>query len=180
MSTQHILLILLVSCLSLCFMGCGASKHIQPQGLTYISIGDPLPAKGLKKYKRHAVTDTLYDQGGYKWQGRILDYKHGEVIVEEDFFGEGRVNRIRVESPDLIFEEKIRVGATLMELWPMAADWTASYLTDYKLIDIFSRKYPNTHFLITVSPEDQELIDKDFIPVFELQPGNHIVSIIIQ
>ncbi|MEL6675888.1 MAG: hypothetical protein AAFR61_27015 [Bacteroidota bacterium] len=170
-------------CIGLLCMGllsaCGAGSQITERGLKYVKLGDPMPEAGLNRWKGHAVTDTLFDEGGFSWRGMVLKYREGQVLIEEDFLKQGTVNRIRVESPQLNVKKTIAVGNTVADLLPLAKDWDVLYLADYGLLDVTSLSDYHIHFLIRDTENKQELFEKEGLKLQELSPSAQIVSIVI-
>ena len=170
---------LIIGCF-LCFLAsCAASKRISEKGLKFIKLGDPMPAEGLKRYKGHAVRDTTYDEGGYRWRAVIMDYKDGEVYIEEDFLGEKKVNRIRVESAKLSVNKEIVVGMSFGELKTRANDWDIIYLYSYGLLDVTSVSSYHIHYLIKDEKTPAKQYEKEKIEPDDINDDAKVIGIVI-
>lgn len=119
--------------------------------------------------------DTLFDEGGYRWRGLMWETGDGFLLVEEDFLGQGLINRIRVESPKFRTRSGIRVGQTLGRLLTEPGPWTCQVLPGYNLLDYSSPAFPGLHFLVAwsgVTPEPGHT-------ACDLDPSLPIVSIVV-
>ena len=147
----------------LLFFGCGGAKKISGGGLKYVNIGDVMPPEGLNQIKGHAVRDTIFNEDGYIWRALILKYKTGKVYVEEDFFNQNLVNRIRIETPDLVSRKSITIGMNFGELKTLGDDWDVNYLESYGFFDVASIDYPSIHYLIksNINTKDSEKLEND-------------------
>lgn len=160
-------------------MGCVGLKKIEPDGLSYLTIGEAMPEPGIRRLKGLSVRDTLYEADGFQWRASILRYPHGKVYVEEDFFGNGTVNRIRIESPDLKFKRQFSVGMEVVQLQKLASSWNIYYLDDYQLLDVSASNYPEIHFLV----QDQALLqrrpEEDTLSLEDLNPQARVRAIVV-
>ena len=170
---------LIIGCI-LCFLAsCAARKRINDKGLKYIQLGDPMPKEGLNRFKGHSVRDTIYDEGGYRWRAMILAYKDGDVYIEEDFLGEKKVNRIRVESAELNVNKEIAVGMSFGELKTRANDWDILYLDAYGLLDVTSLSNYHIHYLIKDEDIPAARFEKEKIEPNDISDSAIIVGIVI-
>ena len=137
-------------------VSCGGSKKISRSGLKYIQIGDPMLKEGMDHLKGHAARDTIFNEDGYIWRAVILKYNTGKVYVEEDFFEKKVVNRIRIETPDLISRKTIKVGMNFADLKALGDDWEIVYLDSYRVFDVASIDFPSIHYLVKASSVTRE------------------------
>ncbi|MFN8393198.1 MAG: hypothetical protein U0176_00845 [Bacteroidia bacterium] len=133
---------------ALAAVGCNG-RYIGSTGLHRMHLGDPLPAQGTPRLMGHAARDTFEQQGDYQWRSVVMEYRKGNVYVEEDFFGSDQVARIRVYTPELSLRNGLKVGMSVRDLSAKASDWTLVPMPDYKLIDLYSRTMPRIHFLVS-------------------------------
>ncbi|RMG18117.1 MAG: hypothetical protein D6730_23200 [Bacteroidetes bacterium] len=159
--------------------GCMGSKKILPRGLKYLSIGDPMPEAGTRRLKGRAVRDTLFNEGGYQWRAAVLQYKGGKVYIEEDFWGKGKVNRIRIESPELKFKREFSVGMDVEALKRLTNDWNIIYLEDYGLLDLASPLFPEVHFLVKENGRQFSATQFEEIALEQLSDTSKIVAIVV-
>lgn len=132
-------------------LGLGACKgpyQIRDNGLSYLSLGAPMPETGTVRLKRLPVRDTVFLQDDFTWRASIIKYPQGKVYVEADFLGQEQVNRIRIQSPDLQLDKVYRVGAPIQSLSNWAEEWDVSYLDAYSVFDLVAIDRPNIHFLV--------------------------------
>ncbi len=161
------------------YFGCVGPREISSKGLVYAKIGAEMPQKGAKRLKGHAVRDTLFDQDGYQWRASVLKYKRGKVYIEEDFLGEGKVNRIRIETPELLFNKQYSVGMPLESLKELAEEWSVYYLEDYKLLDLTTAEFPEIHFLIHEEGYEPDGRAEQDIQLKDLTNTSKIVAIVV-
>lgn len=136
-------------CSLMMFVGCaGGSKLITSGGLHAIKLGDPMPPQGIDRFKGHAARDSFELQGEYQWREVVVEYRKGNVYLEEDFFGSDQLARVRIYTPELALRNGLRVGMVVRDLQAKATDWTLVPLPDYNLIDLYSRTMPRIHFLV--------------------------------
>lgn len=115
-----------------------------------------MPAPGEPRLKGHALRDTFVESGEFQWREAVLEYKKGNVYLEDDFYGSGHVNRIRIYTPELRLRNGLQVGMTVSELKAKANDWTVVPLADYQVLDLYSRIFPRIHFIV-----DDPAVPKD-------------------
>jgi hypothetical protein len=132
--------------LALPLSGCFPEDAIRRSGLKKIRLGDPLPPMGSEYWWAYPAKDTMFLEKDYLWRGVILRFPEGRVYLEEDFFQMATLNRIRIETPDLLFKRKIRVGNSLRELKAMGGKWEILYLPEYHKVDIYVK---GVHFLVS-------------------------------
>lgn len=176
---QNIWLVILLISISGGFLGCSSSKLIRGNGLKYLQLGDPMPEIGTVKIKGHAVRDTVFNEGGYIWRASILKYDKGKVYVEEDFLGKGIVNRIRIESPELIARKTVSVGMPIISLKTISEDWEVTYLADYELLDVVSVSYPTIHYLIKETKIPESSFEEKEHSINDLSDDAKIVAIVV-
>ena len=161
---------------------CSGPKVISSSGLPYAQLGESMPASGLASLGGRQVRDTLFQEGGYQWRAAIVDYgSKGKVYLEDGFWAEGKVNRIRVESAKFHVKgaEKIAVGMPWQELQPQGQGWQMVYLPDYGLVDVFSDSFPRMHFLIRESRLSPEALKNPAIQADSLSPDAAIRAIVL-
>lgn len=175
--------ILVLTIVSLVFsmMSCSNSKEIAGNGLQGIEIGKNTPLKGKKRWKGRAVRDTLLSESGFNWKGSILKYRDGTVLVEEDFGGQGLVNRIRIETSKLSWKDSLRVGNTLSTLVSHSDSWLVSYLVDYELYDLVQEEHPSVHFLVSDKGNVPDSVKEgsEAPQLNQIDPLARIVSIVV-
>lgn len=161
---------------------CTGSKVISSEGLPYAQLGEPMPAPDAASLGGHRLRDTLFQAGGYEWRAAIVDYgKKGKVYLEDGFWGEGKVNRIRVESPKFRLEnaEQVRVGMDWEALQPLGKDWQVVYLADYGLLDAFSETFPHLHFLIRDAQQSPEALAAEEILAGQVSADASVAAIVL-
>ncbi len=137
--------------LSMIFMiqGCATKRRmITTNGIHAMKLGEKLPAIGTPSLKGHALRDTFVDEGEFSWRQAVMEYKKGNVYIEEDFFGSGQVGRIRIYTPELSLRNGLRVGMAASDLKTKANDWTVIPMADYNVLDLYSRIFPRIHFIV--------------------------------
>lgn len=166
-----------LSFLVFALFSCKARKEISLQGLSFVELGDEMPEKGRKKWKGKAVKDTLFKEEGYSWRAVVVEYKNGQVWIEEDFLGEHMVNRVRVETSDLTFRDSISVGKPVSILHSIPVPWFLLYLPAYDLWDISSEELPSLHFLVKPTNEHTTHLENPVLT--DLNADSPILSIVI-
>lgn len=141
-------LLILSLAMVIALTGCTSRRMISPTGLAYARIGGTMPAPGDFKVKGHAVRDTVFEDGRYEWRVAQVRYAEGMVYVEEDFYGSGKISRIRVETGQLRLRNGLQTGKTVAELSAISDDWYISPMPKYGLFDFYSRLFPRTHFVV--------------------------------
>ncbi len=137
----------------LCLLGavaCQQHRELAPNGLRFIQVGDEMIPPDQGKIKGKYLRDTLFQEEAYRWRAAILDYPTGKVYIEEDFYGQNRVSRIRVEAEQLMFRKQIYPGMSLGELKKLPWKWGVTYLESYQVWDLNSMAFPKLHLLISV------------------------------
>lgn len=165
-------LLLTVSC-------AGGRKKIQKRGIHAIQLGDKLPEPGLEKLKGVAVRDTLFEDADYSWRGILMEYKEGLVYLEEDFFYPERLNRIRVETPELKLKNGLRVGKTVADLSGINGEWIVAPIPGYGVFDFYSRLFPRTHFLVRDPKHTQNDPEWQNYKIENFDPAASIVAIVL-
>lgn len=158
-------------------MGCGGRKLITSSGIHALQLGDPMPAQGISRLRGHSARDTFELQGEYQWREVVLEYRKGNVYLEEDFFGSDQLARVRIYTPELALRNGLRVGMTVQDLQAKANDWTILPLPDYNLMDLYSRTMPRIHFLVDdpALAKDGEWTDYTLSQLAPLSPIKVIV-----
>jgi hypothetical protein len=126
----------------------GKRNLITSNGIHVLKLGDPMPERGLDRFKGHPARDTFELQGEYQWRELVLEYRKGNVYLEEDFFGSDHLARVRIHTPELALRNGLRVGMLVKDLQAKASDWTLVPLPEYNLMDLYSRTMPRIHFLV--------------------------------
>ncbi|MEM7659364.1 MAG: hypothetical protein AAF399_24805 [Bacteroidota bacterium] len=158
--------------------GCSTSKRLQTSGIANLQVGGEMLPPETQRWKRHAVRDTMYLEGGYTWRASILQYKAGKVYVESDFMGQETINRIRVESSDIQMKNGQMVGMTVGSLLTTATDWQVTYLSDYGLLDAISLYQPSVHYLIR-DLNYQHDAAQSLIPIAKIDPLATVTAIVV-
>ena len=141
-----------------------------------------MPAVGASSIGGHSLRDTVFQQGGYEWRAAIVGYgNQGKVYLEDGFWGEGKVNRIRVESPKLRVKgaDQLRVGMAWEVLQGLGQDWEMTYLADFGLTDVFSPSFPRMHFLIREVRQAPEVLQAPEPGTALLSPDAVIAAIVL-
>ena len=78
-------------------VGCaGGKKLITSTGIHKFKLGDQMPPTGIDHLGGRSARDTFELQGEYQWRQVVLEYRKGNVYLEEDFFGSDYISRVRV------------------------------------------------------------------------------------
>ncbi|MEO1450954.1 MAG: hypothetical protein AAFV07_15600, partial [Bacteroidota bacterium] len=128
--------------------GCKGPYQIRDNGLSYLSLGAPMPETGTVRLKRLPVRDTVFFENDFTWRASVIKYPVGKVYVESDFLGQETVNRIRIQSPDLQLDKQFSVGDPITGLTSWAEVWDLTYLEDYGVYDLVAIDRPSVHFLV--------------------------------
>ena len=139
--------------LCVCLAGlisCQAHKELVPKGLKFAQIGEEMIAPDTYKLKGKYLRDTLFQEEEYTWRAAVLDYPTGKVYIEEDFYGQNRINRIRVEAGQFSFRKELFPGMSIAELKQLPWQWEISYLEAYGVWDLHSTAFPRLHLLVPV------------------------------
>lgn len=157
----------------------GKKSVITSKGLYGIKLGDQLPPPGAEKYKGVSVRDTLMEDDEYTWRAALMEYAEGLVYLEEDFSRGERLNRIRIETPELKLKNGLRVGKTVEDLRKIKGEWFINPLQKFNVFDFYTRLLPNIHFL--VSDEGTDISDPDWrnYKMEMFTPEAKIVAIVI-
>jgi hypothetical protein len=159
--------------------GCTSQrKLITSSGVHALKIGDPMPAAGTERLRGHDVRDTFVEQGEFQWREIVMQYRKGNVYLEEDFYGSEHLSRVRVKTPELSTRNGLRVGMAVSDLIGKASDWTLAPLPDYNLIDAYSRTMPRIHFLIDDPAVSKTGYWEDY-KIDQLAPGAKITMIVV-
>ncbi|MCB9234021.1 MAG: hypothetical protein H6581_20360 [Bacteroidia bacterium] len=169
-----------LSCLlALIFLSSCAGSKITERGLSYARLGQEMPKRDTKSLKGHAVADTTFRDQEYSWRVSTVKYKQGNVYLEEDFFMEDVLNRIRIETPELKVKGGIRVGQTLQVLKEASDRWYVHPLPDYQVFEFYSQKFPRVHFLVSEPGKAMDETDWEKYPISDFDPASKIVGIVI-
>ena len=157
-------------------LGCQAHKELVPNGLKFVQVGDPMIPVNKYKLKGKYLRDTVFQAEEYTWRASILDYPTGKVYIEEDFYGQNLVSRIRVEASQLMFRQEIYAGMSLEELKSLPWKWEIFYLENYQVWDLSSDAFAGLHLLVPVGSgvDDPEGVTN----VEELPEGSLVWSIV--
>lgn len=161
---------------------CAACKGpylIHKDGLAFVEIGDPMPARDLEWYHGFPIGDTLFSENGFEWQGANIQLDSGLLILESDFEGNQTVNRIRIESPELYSRRKLRVGMQVSDLRTKGRNWQIYYLENYDLVDISARRRPSIHYLISEPKLSPARLKDPGLKLDVLSPEAKIVAIVV-
>ncbi|MDX2284623.1 MAG: hypothetical protein NW241_10690 [Bacteroidia bacterium] len=125
--------------------GCQGMRY-SASGLRDAKLGMPLSAVESPRWAAGPLRDTVLAEGGYTWPARIAPAPGGQVLLEGDFFGADRLNRIRIESAAFARGTAPRTGSR----WAVPADgrWSASWLEAYQVYDVVHRRQPQIHYLL--------------------------------
>lgn len=173
---------LLAACLlAVAFLGSCAGKKttIGRNGLHAIKLGDKLPEPGTESLKGIPLRDTLFEDSSYTWRAAMMEYKEGVVYLEQDFFGEDALNRIRIETPELKLKNGLRVGKTVADLKKINGPWFISPLTEYNVFDFYTQLFPSTHFLVSAPEADMSDPDWKNYSLETFQDDAKIVAIVL-
>lgn len=138
-----------------------------------------MPEESIKRLGGKSLRDTLFDQSGYSWRAKILDYKDGKVYVEEDFWGQNQVNRIRIESQALQAKSGISVGMSVGDLKQISDKWEALFLADYDLLDLILPQQPSIHYLVRETNPPNRSSSEAPILIEEIPSESLIVAIVV-
>ncbi|MEZ4825896.1 MAG: hypothetical protein R3C61_06330 [Bacteroidia bacterium] len=159
--------------------GCTGSRNLKDNGLSYLRLGDPMPPSGIMRLKGRAVRDTMYNQESFVWRASVIRYPQGRVYVEEDFMGQGNVNRIRIQTPELRIQKQFHVGMTFADLLAANEDWDVAWLSDYQLLDVISIDHPSVHYLLRDKGKPEGYFNQEKISTSDVSSDAEIVAIVI-
>ena len=151
---------------------------ITANGIHAMKLGEALPEMGTPSLKGHALRDTFVEEGEYQWRQAVMEYKKGNVYIEEDFFGSGQVGRIRIYTPELSLRNGLKVGMEAGELKTKAKDWTVIPLADYNVLDLYSRVFPRIHFIVD-DPAIPKTGDWEAYKIDQINDTAKIVAIVV-
>lgn len=157
---------------------CTGSSVMRSDGLSYIQLGDSMPGASVSSLEGHAITDSEVTQHGYSWRVCTLAYETGQVLLESDFEGQVRVNRIRVETPELTVKGGLKVGDQMADLLQKTRKWNARPYTEYKLMEVTSSKFPRKIFLVKVDGYDYSGEEKD-VNAADIPGESRVVGIVM-
>ena len=160
------------------FTAC-SSRVVRPSGLSYAKVGSPMPKVGVKKIKGHAVRDSIFEDEDFSWRVAILNYSKGKVFLEQDFNGAERINRIRIETPELKTQQGITVGQTIADLNAITGSWYVHPLPKFNVFDFYSELMPRVHFVVSEPGRDMSDLDWEKYPISSFKPESKIVSIVV-
>jgi hypothetical protein len=164
--------------LFLALSSCAGPSKISKHGLAFIQLGDSMPEYGLYDYQGHKVTDSEMNEGGYSWRVCTLAYAKGQVLLESDFQDQTRLNRIRVETPELQVKGGLKVGDSLADLLDYTSQWNARPYPAYKLMELTTPKLPRIIFLLRVADFDA-WADQEVVSVTDLPGKSEVAGIVI-
>lgn len=154
-------------------------KLIRADGLYVINLGEEMPPFGDDEFKGYPMRDTTEADGDFSWRVTLLEYKEGQVVLEEDFYGSDQLNRIRIETPELRLRNGLRVGMTVEDLLKKSGKWFIAPLQKYRLFDFYTRNLPGLHFLVDDPAHD--ISDPDYAAYSpdQFSPTARIVAIVL-
>ncbi len=123
---------------------CTPKQAITPKGIKIARLGKKMPAPA-STYAGFATRDSLITEAGFEWPVLRVEMQEGHVWIEGDFAGGASINRLRIETPELVYKRKIRVGSSLTALQALRGEWQALYLRSYRSVDI---EVGGIHFLV--------------------------------
>lgn len=172
-----------VICCAVLLTACGARKQlIGSDGIYHVKIGGGMPPANQYEFNGIVCNDSIAEEDEYSWRIVTLDYKKGKVRVEEDFFMDEIVNRIRVETPELHLKNGLKVGSTLADLKKAEKDWYIAPLPKYQRWDFYSRKFPRIHFLVEAPGKSMSAADAEnweSIKIDDFSPESLVEMIVI-
>lgn len=155
-------------------MGC-SPYVLKDNGFRGVELGDSFESVQNMKWKAGAKRDTIFKEGGYEWRGILLEAENGTVLVEEGFFGEQKINRIRVESDKFRTKFDINVGDPVSSLQQIPVEWILIPLPEYGKVDISSEAHPSFHFLVPWAGNESS----GEITLTDLDQTQQVVGIVI-
>lgn len=157
-------------------IGMGCSPYLlKDNGFRGVELGDDFESVQNLKWRDGTKRDTAFSEGGYEWRGVLLELENGAVLVEDGFFGEQKINRIRVESDKFRTKFDIKVGDPLSKLQQLPVEWVLIPLPEYSKVDISSEAHPSFHFLVPWESTESE----EEITLTDLDETQRIVGIVI-
>lgn len=162
-----------------CLTSCASRYKFDRGGLSFVKLGDAMPDLSGHKLKGQNLRDTIFNEGDYQWQAAILDYADGKVYIEEDFWGNGLVNRIRIQSAALHFNKQLMVGMTAADAAQLPLNWQVLALPDYEMLDVSPVEYPEIHLLFPVQENEKSLLDQENVSFKDLKHTAKVKAIVI-
>lgn len=166
-------------CLLSLTMACKGPSIIHKDGLAFVEIGDPMPSKDLEWFYGFPIEDTLFSADGFQWQGANIQLDSGRLVLESDFGDNNTVNRIRVESEELITRKKLRVGMKVSDLLQKGKRWQIYYLENYQLLDVSFKRRPSIHYLVREPKIEVARLKDPGLKLEDLSPEATIVAIVV-
>ncbi len=157
---------------------CSSGKKISSDGMAYAKIGASMPEPGTFKAKGHQVRDTVFEDEKYTWHVARVDYAQGCVFVEEDFYGSGKIGRIRVETPQVKLKNGLQTGQPVSALSAITTDWYISPMPKFGLFDFYSKLFPRTHFVVSAPGVPLDKSWKEY-QLVDFPPESEIVMITV-
>lgn len=150
---------LTVFCLTFLSVGCSWTYRSKSAKVGDLEVGNAYPPAVLADgdWRGMTISDTIFNQGGYSWAGKVLQHEAGRIFVEADFFEGTQINRIRVETPEWESPQQLRVGMTWGDMLQRADKrrWVGVLLSDYGVWDVVDKRYDRIHYLLP----DSALLD---------------------
>lgn len=160
--------------------GCASRKKIiKSQGLSFVKLGDDMPAAGIGRLKGIAVKDTLFEEDEYAWRATALQYRNGTVFVEEDFWRSEMVSRIQVRTPDLRLKNGLKVGKQVKDLMTIGGEWFIAPMPRFNRYDVYSRFFPRIHFVVADPKKAMPDMEWRGFDLKELDPEAVIEMIVV-
>ncbi|MCI4667881.1 MAG: hypothetical protein MRZ79_06945 [Bacteroidia bacterium] len=161
-------ILILFSLMALAFISCNSTYSIKNRKTGKFEVGAEWPPVDDFFWKGMEVLDTVYSESGYSWGVQILSDKDGRILIEEDFFVKGIINRIRIEHPKWKSKNGIQQGQSYGEVKGYFERGRGTYLEAYEYLDLVEREGSGIHFLFKVKKpaywEGKETIDLKVIP----------------
>lgn len=165
---RHSCFMLLAIFMLSAFLGCRSTYDIKQRKTGKFEIGESWPPVDAFFWKGMEVVDTLFNEDGYSWGVQILRDEKGQVVIEENFFLKGKINRIRIEHPKWKGNKGMALGQRFGEVKENFAKGQATYLVDYEVLDIVEKEGSGIHYLLKVeNPElwkEKEQIELEAVP----------------
>ena len=172
--------LLVITLLLVLTSGCAPKRYlVNSYGLSFIRIGDEMPAPGTYEFKRFPILDSIAQEEDFSWRVAELISDDGPVYLEEGFFGETTLNRIRIENPKFHLRNGLQVGSTIADLHAASKQWYISPLPKYKVYDFYTKMMPRVHFLVPDLNEPLAEKDQEFLRIQDFQPDSKVIAIVI-
>ncbi len=155
---------------------------IRPDGLWFVDLGQTLEEMDTLIPGMGVLQDTLVQEDGYYLATRTLHLSDGVVVVEGEYIQESEasetriaqsyVNRVRIESPFFMTEDRVSVGMKASDLGKMFPDGTfvINPIPQYETLDISLSWNAHIHYLVkdpgnaiarAISPQNREIALSD-------------------